>query len=47
MSADLKPLTGADMAPDTPVLSVQDLTVAVRTQGGLLPLIRNISFDLA
>ncbi|MBU1835966.1 MAG: ATP-binding cassette domain-containing protein, partial [Alphaproteobacteria bacterium] len=35
------------MAPDTPVLSVQDLTVAVRTQGGLLPLIRNISFDLA
>ena len=47
MSADLKPLSGADMAPDTPVLSVQDLTVAVRTQGGLLPLIRNISFDLA
>jgi peptide/nickel transport system ATP-binding protein len=47
MTAGLKPLSGADMAPDTPVLSVQDLTVAVRTGTGLVPLISNISFNLA
>jgi peptide/nickel transport system ATP-binding protein len=47
MTAGLKPLSGADMARDTPVLSVQDLTVAVRTGTGLVPLISNISFNLA
>jgi peptide/nickel transport system ATP-binding protein len=47
MTAGLKPLSGADMAPDTPVLSVQDLTVSVRTGTGLVPLISNISFNLA
>lgn len=47
MTAGLKPLSGADKAPDTPVLSVQDLTVSVRTGTGLVPLISNISFNLA
>jgi peptide/nickel transport system ATP-binding protein len=47
MTAGLKPLSGADMAPDTPVLSVQDLTISVRTGTGLVPLISNISFNLA
>ena len=34
------------MAPDTPVLSVQGLTVSVATGAGLKPLVRGLSFDL-
>ena len=36
-------VAGADVAP---VLSVQGLTVSVRTEGGLLPLVRDLSFTV-
>ncbi len=42
--SDPAPLTGA---PAAPVLSVRGLTVSVRTQTGLAPLVSDISFDLA
>ena len=45
MTAQL-PISGAAMAPDTPVLSVQGLTVSVATEAGLKPLVRGLSFDL-
>ena len=40
------PISGAAMAPDTPVLSVQNLTVSVSTEAGLRPLVSNLSFTL-
>ncbi len=46
MTVALKPMTGADTAPDATILSVHDLTVSVRSQAGLLPLIKGVSFDL-
>ncbi len=42
-----KPLSGAALAPDTPVLSVEGLTVSVNTEGGLRPLVSDLSFTLA
>ena len=45
MTAHL-PISGAAMAPDTPVLSVQGLTVSVATEAGLKPLVRGLTFDL-
>ena len=45
MTAQL-PISGAAMAPDTPVLSVQGLTVSVATEAGLKPLVRGLTFDL-
>ena len=39
--------SGAVLAPDdAPVLSVEGLTVSVRTEAGLRPLVENLSFDL-
>ncbi len=47
MNPALNPAPGAAVAPDLPaVLSVQDLTVSVRTEAGLHPLVEQISFDL-
>jgi peptide/nickel transport system ATP-binding protein len=40
------PISGAVMAPDTPVLTVQNLTVSVATEAGLKPLVSNLSFTL-
>ena len=40
------PISGAAMASDTPVLSVQNLTVSVSTEAGLRPLVSNLSFTL-
>ena len=40
------PISGAAMAPDAPVLSVQNLTVSVSTEAGLRPLVSNLSFTL-
>ncbi|MGV8986173.1 MAG: ABC transporter ATP-binding protein [Cypionkella sp.] len=45
MTAQL-PISGAEQAPDTPVLSVQNLTVSVATEAGLKPLVRDLSFTL-
>ncbi len=39
-------MTGANMAPDDIILAVRDLTVEVRTDRGLVPLVRNVTFDL-
>ncbi|WP_372838068.1 ABC transporter ATP-binding protein [Phaeovulum sp.] len=40
--------SGAAKAPDgAPVLAVQGLTVSVKTEAGLLPLVSDLSFDLA
>ncbi|MCY1128212.1 ABC transporter ATP-binding protein [Frigidibacter sp. RF13] len=49
MTVDARPLSGADKAPGTaaPVLTVEGLTVSVRTEGGLRPLVRDLSFTLA
>ena len=57
MTADARPLTGAAKAPDAtrdappgvpgPVLTVEGLTVSVRTEGGVRPLVRDLSFTLA
>jgi peptide/nickel transport system ATP-binding protein len=41
MKASAKPMTGADAAP---VLSVENLTVSVRTEDGLRPLVNGLSF---
>ena len=39
MTQALQTLSGAELAPDTaPVLTVQGLTVSVRTEAGLRPL---------
>jgi peptide/nickel transport system ATP-binding protein len=39
--------SGASLAPDTPtVLTVEDLTVSVRTEAGLRPLVSNLSFSV-
>ncbi len=47
MTAALQTLSGADLAPDTaPVLTVQGLTVSVRTEIGLRPLVEDLSFTL-
>ncbi len=45
MTAQL-PISGAAQAPDTLVLSVQNLTVSVATDKGLKPLVRDLSFTL-
>lgn len=42
----LQPISGAEQAPDTPVLTVQNLTVSVATEAGARPLVRNLSFAL-
>ena len=48
MSAAATSRSGATTAPDSaPVLAVQDLTVSVRTEAGLLPLVSDLSFTLA
>ncbi len=39
------PIPGAATAPE-PVLRVEDLCVSVRTEGGLIPLVENLSFTL-
>jgi peptide/nickel transport system ATP-binding protein len=41
-----KPISGAAQAPDSPVLTVQNLTVSVATEAGQRPLVRNLSFTL-
>ena len=47
MSVAAEPDFGAVVAPnDRPVLTVRDLTVSVRTEAGLSPLVQNISFAL-
>lgn len=46
MSVALKQWTGAETAPDDILLSVRDLTVSVRTDAGLLPLVKDVTFDL-
>jgi peptide/nickel transport system ATP-binding protein len=43
--AEALPLPGAVAAPD-PVLRVEGLCVSVRTEGGLKPLVQDLSFDL-
>ena len=40
------PMSGATMAPDAPVLTVQNLTVSVATEAGLKPLVSDLSFTL-
>ena len=48
MSAAATSRSGAITAPDSaPVLAVQGLTVSVRTEAGLLPLVSDLSFTLA
>ena len=45
--AALKSRSGADLAPDAaPVLMVENLTVSVRTDEGVKPLVRDMSFGL-
>jgi peptide/nickel transport system ATP-binding protein len=47
MTQALQTLSGAELAPDaTPVLTVQGLTVSVRTEAGLRPLVEDLSFTL-
>lgn len=47
MTQALQTLSGADLAPDAaPVLTVQGLTVSVRTEAGLRPLVEDLSFTL-
>jgi len=42
----MTPISGAAQAPETSVLSVQNLTVAVATEAGQKPLVRDLSFTL-
>ncbi len=42
----LEPISGAAQAPDTPVLTVKNLTVSVATETGQRPLVSNLSFAL-
>ena len=44
--AEALPNAGAVTAPD-PVLRVEELCVSVRTEGGLKPLVQDLSFTLA
>ena len=47
MTAAPQTLSGAELAPDAaPVLTVQGLTVSVRTEAGLRPLVQDLSFTL-
>jgi len=47
MTAALQTVSGAvAMAPDGPVLSVAGLTVSVRTEAGLVPLVSDLSFEV-
>ncbi len=47
MTQALQTLSGAELAPDAaPVMTVQGLTVSVRTEGGLRPLVQDLSFTL-
>ncbi len=47
MTQALQTLSGADPAPDAaPVLTVQGLTVSVRSEAGLRPLVEDLSFTL-
>ncbi len=47
MTQALQTLSGAELAPDAaPVLTVQALTVSVRTEAGLRPLVQDLSFTL-
>ncbi len=47
MTVAAAPLSGAVAAPDAlPVLSVEGLTVSVRTEHGLRPLVRDLSFHV-
>lgn len=47
MMQAVQTLSGATMAPDTaPVLTVSGLTVSVRTEAGLRPLVEDLSFTL-
>ena len=47
MTAAASSLSGADLAPDArPVLAVEGLTVSVRTEAGLRPLVQDLSFTL-
>lgn len=47
MTQTLQTLSGAELAPDAaPVLTVQGLTVSVRSEGGLRPLVQDLSFTL-
>lgn len=39
-------MAASQQTTETPVLSVQDLTVTVRSNGGMRPLIKGLSFDL-
>ena len=45
LAATHEPLTGAALAPE-PVLTVDQLTVSVRTEAGLKPLVSDLSFTL-
>ncbi|MBI1172924.1 dipeptide ABC transporter ATP-binding protein [bacterium] len=40
------PISGAEPAPEAPVLSVRNLTVSVATEAGAKPLVRDLSFSL-
>ncbi|WP_230426491.1 ABC transporter ATP-binding protein [Paragemmobacter aquarius] len=42
----MQEMSGAVAAPDAPVLVVDQLCVAVRTEGGMKPLVRDLSFSL-
>ncbi len=46
MTETARPLSGAITAPDHDVLTVHGLTVSVRTDAGLAPLVRDLSFTL-
>ncbi len=46
MTASAETASGAVMAPDMPVLRVEGLTVSVRTEAGLKPLVSNLGFTL-
>ena len=46
MNPALHARSGAALAPDAPVLTVQGLTVSVRSETGLQPLVQNLSFTL-
>ena len=42
----MQDMSGAVAAPDAPVLMVEGLCVSVRTDGGMKPLVRDLSFSL-
>ncbi len=42
----MQEMSGAVAAPDAPVLVVDQLCVSVRTEGGMKPLVRDLSFSL-